>query len=313
MFARATPLPPWSVLGLLLSALWFLLPEAAGAEEPVPAKVRVAITFDDLPASAALPPGYDSERLLSELIATLKAHGVRNATGFVIGARVAEERSGSSALLRWVAAGHEVGNHSYSHHSFEELGDGYFRDVARMALALRPLEARQRMRFFRYPYLQEGRTAAERKLLFSGLSQLGYTLARVSMDFRDWEWADAYNRCLARGASAELATLRASYLQQATAAFSWTLEATEQLLHRPLTHVLLLHANVATAHNLDALLTAYEKLGAEFVPLTEALADPIYTADYRGREGTLLTLLSHEHDRPLPPMPPRPELSTFCQ
>lgn len=300
-------------LALLGSVGWLLAMNHAVAEDPRPPKVRVAITFDDLPGSAALPPGYDSERLLAELVTALKAHGVRSATGFVIGGRVTADSSGPAALMRWAAAGYEFGNHSFSHRSFEELGDGYFRDVARMAIALRPLDARQSVRFFRYPYLQEGRSAAERKLLSSGLSQLGYALARVSMDFRDWEWADAYNRCLARPSTVDLAALRASYLQQATAAFTWTLETTEQLLHRPLTHVLLLHANAATAQNLDALLTAYEKLGAEFVPLAEALADPAYTAEYHGREGTLLTLLNHEQGRPPLPAPARPELSAVCQ
>ncbi|HEX5660399.1 MAG TPA: polysaccharide deacetylase family protein [Polyangiales bacterium] len=293
---------------------WLLTRSAAVADDPLRTKVRIAITFDDLPGSAELPRGYDSERLISELIDALKAHDVKNATGFVIGSRLAVDPSGEEALKLWADAGYEFGNHSYSHRSFADIGNGYFTDLASWEPTMRALEqeADQRLRFFRYPYLQEGRDVVERKLLSSGLTQLGYTLARVSLDFRDWEWADAYNRCLDHNDASSEATLSLSYLEYARANLSWTLATTDALFERPLTHVLLLHANVATARNMDALLTAYERKGAEFVTLGQALADPIYTAEYAGREGTLLQLVSTEQGRPLPPEPPRPSLALTC-
>jgi peptidoglycan/xylan/chitin deacetylase (PgdA/CDA1 family) len=60
----------------------------------------VALTFDD-------GPGLDTERILD----VLAAHNVR-ATFFLIGSHV--ERFPQTAR-RIVAAGHEIGNHSYSH------------------------------------------------------------------------------------------------------------------------------------------------------------------------------------------------------
>jgi hypothetical protein len=67
-----------------------------------------------------------------------------------------------------------------------------------------------------------------------------------------------------------------------------------------------LHANVATAHNLDALLTEYERSGVSFVPLAEALEDPAYTAEYDARISHVLTLSSLGSQRPLPPFQVRP-------
>jgi peptidoglycan/xylan/chitin deacetylase (PgdA/CDA1 family) len=308
---------PRLILGLLAVAGvagWLLTRSAAVADDPLRTKVRIAITFDDLPGSHELPPGYDSERLVDELIDALKAHDVKNATGFVIGDRLAHDRSGKDALAAWADAGYEFGNHSFSHRSFAEIGSNYFTDLASWEPTMRALErdAGQRHRYFRYPYLQEGRDASERSQLSNGLTQLGYTLARVSLDFRDWEWADAYNRCLAHNDVSELSPLSLSYLEAARANLSWTLASTDALLHRPLTHVLLLHANVATARNLDALLTMYEQQGAEFVTLAQALADPVYTAEYAGREGTILTLVSNQQGHALPEEAPHPSLAKTC-
>jgi peptidoglycan/xylan/chitin deacetylase (PgdA/CDA1 family) len=293
---------------------WLLTKSGAAAEDPQRAKVRIAITFDDLPGSAVLPPGYTSERLLEELTTALEAHHVKGAVGFVIGSRLAADAKGEAALAHWAAAGQLFGNHSFSHDPWEEIGDGYFGDVAKMEPLMRALEraANQGVRYFRYPYLQEGRTLAERRQLSNGLTQLGYTLARVSLDFRDWEWADAYNRCLAKDDEAATADLATSYVEYARKNFNWTLAQSEALFHRPLTHVLLLHANVATAQNLDALLTAYEEMGAEFVSLADALVDPVYTAEYNTREGTLLTLASAQQAKTLAPEPTRPALATAC-
>lgn len=293
---------------------WMFARSAAVADDPQRRQLRIAITFDDLPGSLELPRGYDSERLIVELVGALRAHRVKHATGFVIGERLSSDPRGKAALAHWSDSGYEFGNHSYSHKSFAELGSGYFADATRWEPTMRALErsARQPLRFFRYPYLQEGRDAVERAQLASGLSRLGYTLARVSLDFRDWEWADAYNRCIDQQDAAGEAALSRSYLDYAHTSLGWTLAATEEQLHRPLTHVLLLHANLATARNLDALLTYYEQQGAEFVSLAEALADPAFTAVYPGHEGTLLTLLSEQQGQPLPRQRPRPELARTC-
>jgi peptidoglycan-N-acetylglucosamine deacetylase len=49
-----------------------------------------------------------------------------------------------------------------------------------------------------------------------------------------------------------------------------------RLVGRPVPHVLLLHAGAFDAHILDRLLAAYEKAGARWISLDEALADPAY-------------------------------------
>lgn len=74
----------------------------------------VALTFDDGP----LPPYTD------DLLQVLAELSVR-ATFFFVGERIALHRA---AAERVVAAGHEVGNHSYSHPRFYYTASAYMRD-----------------------------------------------------------------------------------------------------------------------------------------------------------------------------------------
>lgn len=62
----------------------------------------VALTFDDGPVDS----------VAGALVDTLRAHGDTHATFFVIGRELA---AAPAAAARLVAAGHELGNHSYTH------------------------------------------------------------------------------------------------------------------------------------------------------------------------------------------------------
>ena len=280
-----------------LFGVWFVLPTKpataatrSSAPRRSPSPLRIALTFDDLPSTAELPPGYSASRLIGELVAALQRHRVSSATGFVIGERALSDADARAALSLWTHAGFEVGNHTYSHLSLEHAeASDYVADLGRMEPLMRALEheTRQTTRWFRYPFLEEGMVDGDRRAVLAAVGGLGYLNARVSLDFADWAFADAYARCLQN--PEHLRTLERSYLQFAHETLLWSERLAHGLVGRPLAHVLLLHANVATARLLDQLLTQYEAEGASFVSLTEALADPLYQAPNESGLGNALT------------------------
>jgi peptidoglycan/xylan/chitin deacetylase (PgdA/CDA1 family) len=273
-----------------------------GGPRPVP--VRIAITIDDLPRTRSLPDGHTSAYIVSELVKALRAHKLRSAVGFIVGERVATDSEARAALEIWTQAGYELGNHTYQHRALGEFGaDEFLTDLDRMEPLLQENARRsgQATRYFRYPYLEEARSAEERRLLSRALQERGYKLARVSVDFYDWAWAEPFARCLRRGDARALALLSRSYVDYGGAQLAWSVAAAQKLFRRPFTHVLLLHANIATAQNLDALLSEYERQGAQFVSLAEALSDPLYSAEYDGAMGNVLTLANLAPKKPLPP------------
>jgi peptidoglycan/xylan/chitin deacetylase (PgdA/CDA1 family) len=270
---------------------------------------RLAITVDDLPGGGPEIGEFTHPRIVADIIATLRAHHVKHAAGFVVGGMLEDHPERQAALEAWVQAGYEVGNHTYSHRSLAEIGlPAYLDDIWRDRAVTDPLEKAtgQRQRYFRYPYLEEGRTEAERRAITQFLAAEHYKIARISIDFADWAFADAYGRCLQRQNRHALDLLGQSYLANAVASLRWSMEKAHEIVGHSIPSVLLLHANVATANYLDALLTRYESLGAQYIPLSEALSESVYTASYNSSGGDVLVQAGRELKRKWSVGPPRP-------
>ena len=76
-------------------------------------------------------------------------------------------------------------------------------------------------------------------------------------------------------------------VEHIVAATRHTREVARRKLGRDVDHILLLHASTLVADNLDAVLSALEAQGFEFISLEEALRDPVYQRpdSYLGSKG----------------------------
>jgi peptidoglycan/xylan/chitin deacetylase (PgdA/CDA1 family) len=248
-------------------------PAAGRASRRAPQALRVAVTLDDLPGNELPTPAWPKSKVMDALIATLRARRVPGPVGFANGIYATGDDDAARALQSWVEAGYELGNHSYSHLSANQLDvDAFLADVRRNEALLPAPSGAERL--FRFPYLERGGTPERRAALRRALQAQGYRIADVSIDFADWAFTGAYARCASDAAA--LAALREAYLEHALAALYWAHESALAVFGRSIPHVLLLHAIVPTAQNLDALLGAYEQAGVELIPVREALQDPAY-------------------------------------
>jgi hypothetical protein len=66
------------------------------------------LTFDDLPAAGALPPGLTRVKIATELAAELKANHLNGTYGFVNAVKLQNDPEAEKALHDWVDAGLEV-------------------------------------------------------------------------------------------------------------------------------------------------------------------------------------------------------------
>ena len=314
-------------VGALLGCLVSTACASPSAPRVAPAKnepIRVALTFDDLPAHAELPPGVTRLDVIRSILATLAAHHVPPTYGFVNGSKVKAHPEDGEVLRAWVAAGHPLGNHGYSHLSLDEKADvdAYLRDLDDNEETLRafspPGTPERAWKVYRYPYLQEGTSKDIHEKVRTHLQTRGYRIAEVSVDFGDWAWNPAYARCQAKGDAPAIAALETSYVQDAKTFLRWSSGAAKQVLGRDAAHVLLLHVGAFDARALDAMLTAYEKMGVTFVALDQAMVDPIYAMDtgYFGKwgEGVFEQLADGKGTVTLPmPLMPLALLEGMCR
>lgn len=242
---------------------------------------ELAVTIDDLPWVGPLGPG-DTQAAANERILGALAKHRATATGFVVC-----DREGVPVLHRWLAAGHALGNHTSTHRAIDavEAGD-WEQDVVRCqgALDALPLEG---TRWFRYPFLRTGKSPARRDEARATIARLGLREAPVSVDTSEWALAKPYVEALTRGDQALAATIGEAYVEHVARAVRRYREVGRARAGRPVKHVLLLHANALAADHLDALLTRLAGDGVVFIPLDEALADPVYAArdGYAGAVG----------------------------
>ena len=255
------------------------------------AQRRVAITVDDLPGAIPATPTANGElreleRYNQAIPAILRAHHAP-AIGFVNEKKlhVAGERDARAALLeRWIDAGLELGNHTYSHANFnavslQEMEDETIRgEVVTRSLLM---TAGKSERYFRYPYLFTGPTAELKEAFEAFLKSRGYKNAPVTVDNADYMFNDILHvaRMQKDGKLAEQA--KREYIQFAQTEFDYFEDASRKLFGREIPQIFLMHDNEINTETLDELLRILEKRGYQFVTLDEALADSAYATPDR--------------------------------
>jgi len=254
------------------------LEEAAARSSP-----RVAITFDDLPWNG---PGYSDAEiagLTDTLLANLTARGVP-ATGLVTCRGV---RDGAPILGKWLDAGLELGNHSFSHRDLNSTPvDDWLADVRRCDEVIREVVGRP-VRWFRYPMLHQGDDRSVRDSVARTLKRSGYSNAHVTIDNSEWLLARAYDIAMSAGDEAEAAAIVEAYLDHLREAAGHFRAAGRVKFAREVDHVLLLHANAIAARHIGEVVDGLEADGFTIASLEEVLSDPVYSRvdEYVGPTG----------------------------
>ncbi len=244
--------------------------------------LRVALTFDDLPAQSTRRDTETYAAINRDILAAL-AEADAPAVGFVNENKLYVDGSLSAervAILdAWLAAGQELGNHTWSHPDLHRVPVAeYLLDLERGGEVTRPLvEARgSTFRYFRHPYLHTGQSPGAKADVDAALERLGYRIAPVTVDNGEWIYARAYDVALDDG-DLELADrIVVDYVDYMDSVFGYYEQQSTALLGYRLPQVLLLHGNRLNGASLPALLSMLRRRGYAWVTLEEALADPAY-------------------------------------
>lgn len=263
-----------SLRGLALAALLVACGGHHGvvSEAPPPPPAReflLSVTYDDLPFQEALAPADGAVGGTARLLTTLTARSIP-AVGFVNC-----DRGGDEVLRLWRAAGLELGNHQANHDNLNRVPVETWLDGARRCHEA--LKAYNPPRFFRYPYLFQGKTVEVRDAAYATLrGELGQTIAHVTIDNHEWRLAQLYSEALAAGDIARAEAVRGEYIPHLLAATANARAVAQEKLGREVAHVLLLHMNALSVELAGPLMDALAAEGARFVSLEEALKDPVY-------------------------------------
>ncbi len=254
----------------------------------------MAITFDDLPTTSVAAQDDERRETLTDRLLGAIAQQQVPAIGFVNENKLFDNGRPVprrvALLQRWLAAGLELGNHTYAHTDLHHVPLAEFeQDVLEGEAITRPLLAKAGLapRYFRHPYLHTGRDLATKRRLEHFLQDHGYRVAPVTIDNYDYLYAAAYDRALERGDSSAAGTIAESYLDYMLRVVEYYESQSQALFGREISQILLLHANWLNATHLDRLAEALRARGYSFITLDSALADPAYLSpdEYVGPAG----------------------------
>lgn len=219
------------------------------------------------------------------------------AVGFVIEGR-AERRDRpehrAHLLDRWLAAGVEVGNHTYGHRSAHAIPQvAFLAEIVRGERLIGRLSRQygRPLRYFRHPYLHLGPDTAYRDGVARFLTSRGYRVAPVTIETSDYIFSNAYAAALRRGDARFQQRVVDAYLTYLAHAAEFFEEFSRDLIGYEPPQVVLLHANRLNADQLGRVLELFRARGYRFVTLDEALRDPAYSLPdgYRGLQGATWT------------------------
>jgi peptidoglycan/xylan/chitin deacetylase (PgdA/CDA1 family) len=249
-------------------------------QPPRAAAQEVAITFDDLPAHAPMPAGTTRVDVARAILAAFKDAKIPEVYGFTNAGKLEKVPEDIAVLRVWREAEQPLGNHAFTHMNFSDNTAAAFEeDIQKNEPLLEQMMKGKDWHWFRYPYLHEGDTLEKRHAVRAYLKEHGYRIAQVTMDFEDYAWNGPYARCMDKKDENAIAWLKESYLNTAAEYMALDQKMAQQIFHREIKHVLLMHVGAFDAVMLPQLLERMRKQGFKFVTLAAAEADPAYELD----------------------------------
>ena len=273
-------------MGKVIRIIWhfripLLLCTVLSAVMSIPAtSQQIAFTWDDLPAHGALPAAETRVDIARKLIAAMSEAHMPPAYGFMNGAMTEWEPLSTPVLQMWRDAGMPLGNHTWSHPNLDQitLADWQL-DLLKNEPLLKKYMNDGDWHWIRFPYLAEGETPEKRAAVRTFLSQHGYRVATVTMNFADYAYNEPYARCVQKNGSAAISRLETSYLDAAGAASDLSRGMAKTLYGHDIPYVLLMHVGAFDARMLPWLLQLYRARGFSFITLQQAEKDPFYKND----------------------------------
>jgi len=256
------------------------LTAAAVGLSGVPAIARKAapqfsITMDDFHWQDAvkLTPTERNQAILD----TLNANSIKAAL-FVIGRNI-DSDEGKQLLSPWDKAGHLIGNHTYSHRNYNASGtviEEYQQDILRAESLLKDFPRFRK--YFRFPLLKEGDTAAKRDAMRKFLDRNGYRNGHVTIDNSDWVIDQRLTTRLKNDASADVKPYRDFYLEHMWTRAEYYDALVRRVLGRSVKHTVLVHFNLLNGLFLGDLIAMFKSKGWQPIDAEEAFRDPVFTA-----------------------------------
>jgi peptidoglycan/xylan/chitin deacetylase (PgdA/CDA1 family) len=234
---------------------------------------EIALTFDDAPRNSSYFSGL---KRTTKLIQQLKDEKV--STVFFCNSARNDEDSGLLRLKLYGKEGHLIANHTHSHKGLSKVSvDEYVKDFEKGHEILSKLP--NFIKWFRFPFLDEGDTLEKRDRIRKVLKDQGYISGYVTVDNYDWYMDKLFQTASQKKQQIDFDKLRDLYVKVLLEDSEFFDNISVKGLGRSVKHVLLLHENDLAAMFIGDLIKALRKNGWKIISPKEAYTDAIASVE----------------------------------
>lgn len=260
---------------------------------------EIALTFDDAPVSSSLH--FTSEERTETLIRKLSDLKSPAVMVFANPCKREDSKSLLAQLKKYRDAGHLIGNHTCNHPRFDNVGFRAFSEDAKKAdELLQSLFSGQK--FFRFPFLNEGKNQKARNQMRTWLQENGYRNGYVSVDNDDTVLTAKLNEAKKLGKKIDYAAVEKLFVKHILTAANFYDDVAVKLWGRSPKHVLLLHEIDGTVLYIDTLIRELRKDGWNIVSVEEAYKDPLFNEEPKNTDsgnGLIAQMYFEKHGQSL--------------
>jgi peptidoglycan-N-acetylglucosamine deacetylase len=238
----------------------------------------VSITIDDVPNVRLYEGSGYSSGLLKKLDSLNLPIAIFINEGNL---RKSKAFDKNKALLQnWISRKYiTVGNHSYSHPNYGEIGfDAFKGEVLKGEELTRKMAeaAGKKLEYFRFPFNAMGKDSLEQVRMQQFLAAHQYISTPFTVESEDWLYTQLYEKALKEGKLEEGRAIGNRYVELSLQLFEYFDRVSIETTGKPVKQIYLCHDNRLNTDFLPVLVQKLKEKDYRFISLGEAMSDPAY-------------------------------------
>ena len=183
-------------------------------------------------------------------------------------------------LEMWIKNEHTIiGNHTYSHSRYSEVGfESFIKDIEKgdSLTELYATKYNKDLKYFRFPFNDMGKDSIQHIQIKEYLKSINYTIAPFTVESSDWMFDTVYQYYLKNGEFEMAKSIGEQYVDKTIELVHFYERMVTSLYKRPVQHIYLCHDNVINADYLAEIISRLKREDYNIVSFEESFTDPIY-------------------------------------
>lgn len=238
----------------------------------------ISITIDDIPNTAKYQKDNFSPLLLNVLDSLKLPFTIFINEDKIYKTEMLDKNK--DLLEMWIKNEHAIiGNHTYSHSRYSEVGfESFIKDIEKgnSLTELYATKYNKDLKYFRFPFNDMGNDSLQHMQIREYLKSKNYTIAPFTVESSDWMFDTVYKYYLDNGETEKAKSIGEQYVDKTIELVHFYERMATSIYKRPIQHIYLCHDNAINADYLVEIISRLKQEDYNIVSFEESLTDSIY-------------------------------------